>query len=149
PVGDDRVVSPARDETDLPGAPGTFGAGRRRILAAIDQLHPEGSTNTEEGLRDGYAMARRHYRRGAINRIVLCSDGVANVGRTGPESILAAVRTDADHGISLSTVGFGMGNYNDVLMEQLADRGDGNHYYVDELGEARRVFVENLTGTLQ
>jgi Ca-activated chloride channel family protein len=68
---------------------------------------------------------------------------------TGPESILARVRTEADRGIHLTTIGFGMGNYNDVLMEQLADRGDGNHYYVDDIDEARRVFVENLTGTLQ
>jgi Ca-activated chloride channel family protein len=123
--------------------------GRRRILDAIEQLEPEGSTNAEDGLRLGYEMARRAYRPGAINRIVLCSDGVANVGRTGPESILARVRSEADRGVQLTTIGFGMGNYNDVLMEQLADRGDGNHYYVDAIDEARRVFVENLTGTLQ
>jgi len=125
------------------------GPGRSQILAAIDQLRPEGSTNAEEGLRLGYEMAQRAYRRGAINRIVLCSDGVANVGLTGPESILADVRTQAGRGIHLTTIGFGMGNYNDVLMEQLADRGDGNYYYVDEIDEAHRVFVENLTGTLQ
>ena len=124
-------------------------SGRRSILEAIDQLRPEGSTNAEHGLQLGYEMARRAYRPEAINRIVLCSDGVANIGRTGPESILAQVRTDADRGIHLTTIGFGMGNYNDVLMEQLADRGDGNHYYVDDIEEARRVFVENLTGTLQ
>src|SRR6185436_16139943 len=116
-----------------------------RILEAIEQLRPDGSTNAEEGLRLGYEMARRGYRPGAINRVVLCSDGVANVGRTGPESILAQVRTEADRGIQLTTIGFGMGNYNDVLMEQLADKGDGNYYYVDDLKEARRVFVENLT----
>jgi Ca-activated chloride channel family protein len=94
----------------------------------------------------GYEMARRQYRRDAINRIVLCADGVANEGFTGPQSILEHVRTEADGGIHLSTIGFGMGNYNDVLMEQLADKGDGNYYYVDDLKEARRVFVENLTG---
>ena len=124
-------------------------SGSRRILEAIEQLRPDGSTNAEEGLRLGYEMARRGYRPGAINRVVLCSDGVANVGRTGPESILAQVRTEADRGIQLTTIGFGMGNYNDVLMEQLADRGDGNHYYVDRLEEAQRVLVESLTGTLQ
>ena len=124
-------------------------AGRRRILESIERLIPEGSTNAEAGLQLGYEMARREYRPGAINRLVLCSDGVANVGRTGPESILAQVRTEADRGIQLTTIGFGMGNYNDVLMEQLADRGDGNHYYVDGIDEARRVLVENLTGTLQ
>ena len=125
------------------------GAGSRRVLEAIEQLRPEGSTNAEQGLRLGYEMARRGYQPGAINRVVLCSDGVANVGVTGPESILAQVRTEADRGIHLTTIGFGMGNYNDVLMEQLADRGDGNHYYVDDIVEARRVFIENLTGTLQ
>jgi Ca-activated chloride channel family protein len=123
--------------------------GRQRILDAIDRLGPGGSTNAEHGLRLGYDMARRAYRPEAINRIVLCSDGVANVGVTGPESILARVRSEADRGIHLSTIGFGMGNYNDVLMEQLADKGDGSYYYVDQYDEARRVFVENLTGTLQ
>ena len=125
------------------------GGGRGQLLGAIGQLRPEGSTNAEEGLRLGYEMARRAFRADAINRIVLCSDGVANVGRTGPGSILEQVRTEADRGIQLTTIGFGMGNYNDVLMEQLADKGDGNHYYVDDLDEAHRVFVENLTGTLQ
>lgn len=120
-----------------------------RVLAAVDRLRPEGSTNAEEGLRLGYDVARRHYRRDAINRLILCSDGVANVGATGPESILDRVAGEAEGGIELTTVGFGMGNYNDVLMEQLADRGDGNYAYVDDLEAARRVFVENLTGTLQ
>ncbi len=139
-----------RDAGDREGvAPVPNGDSRRRILDAIDQLLPEGSTNAEDGLRLAYDMARREYRPGAINRIVLCSDGVANEGRTGPEAILAQVRTEADRGIHLTAIGFGMGNYNDVLMEQLADKGDGNHYYVDDIDEARRVFVENLTGTLQ
>jgi Ca-activated chloride channel family protein len=122
---------------------------REAILEAIDGLRPDGSTNAEEGLRLGYQMAGRHRRTGANNRLILCSDGVANVGATGATSILENVRSDADRGISLTTVGFGMGNFNDVLMEQLADKGDGNYYYVDDLAEARRVFVENLTGTLE
>jgi Ca-activated chloride channel family protein len=119
------------------------------VRRAIDRLSTGGSTNAEEGLVLGYDLARRHFRSGAINRLVLCSDGVANVGRTGPESILARIGREAQEGIELTTVGFGMGNYNDVLMEQLADRGDGNYAYVDTVDEARRVFVENLTGTLQ
>lgn len=141
---------PSRESAE-PGPPQRDEArtGRQRILEAIDRLQPSGSTNVEHGLELGYEMARRSFRPGAINRLVLCSDGVANVGRTGPGSILGQVRSEADRGIHLSTIGFGMGNYNDVLMEQLADRGDGNHYYVDDLREARRVFVENLTGTLQ
>jgi Ca-activated chloride channel family protein len=119
------------------------------ILAAIKRLQPGGSTNAEEGLVLGYRMAAQHYKPGAINRVVLCSDGVANVGNTGPESILEQIRDYAARGITLSTVGFGMGNYNDVLMEQLADDGNGNYAYVDTLTEARRVFVHNLTSMLQ
>jgi Ca-activated chloride channel homolog len=119
------------------------------IREAIEQLRPEGSTNAEEGLRLGYDVADGAYRAGAINRIVLCSDGVANVGATGPESILARIGAEARRGIELTTVGFGMGNYNDALMEQLADQGDGSYHYVDSLDEARKVFVDELTGTLQ
>jgi len=122
---------------------------RAQIEQAIASLTPGGSTNAEEGLRLAYEMARREYQAAAINRLILCSDGVANQGRTGAESILAHVRNESDRGISLSTIGFGMGNYNDVLMEKLADQGDGGYYYVDELREAERVFRENLTGTLQ
>jgi len=119
------------------------------IERAIQHLVSNGSTNAEEGLMLAYDLARNYRRRGAINRIILCSDGVANVGRTGPESILERIRRGADQGVELTTIGFGMGNYNDLLMEQLADQGDGSYAYVDTLDEARRIFVENLTGTLQ
>ena len=74
---------------------------------------------------------------------------MANVGATGPESILERIGREARRGIELTTVGFGMGNYNDALMERLADRGDGRYAYVDTLDEARRIFVEELTGTLE
>jgi len=119
------------------------------LARAIDALETEGSTNTEDGLRMGFETARAAFRPEAINRIVLCSDGVANVGATGPETILARIGDEAARGIQLSTVGFGMGNYNDALMERLADTGNGTYAYVDDLKEARRIFVENLTGTLQ
>ncbi len=122
---------------------------RDELLRAIDSLRPAGSTNAEEGLVIGYKMASRAYRRGAINRVILCSDGVANVGNTGPRSILKQIQRHAGEGITLTTVGFGMGNYNDVLMEQLGDKGNGHYAYVDSLDEAKRVFVDNLTGTLQ
>ena len=124
-------------------------ADRKLIELAIDSLVPGGSTNADEGLYLGYEMARSHFVTKEINRIILCSDGVANQSRTGADDILAHVRREADAGIYLSTIGFGMGNYNDVLLEKLADRGDGNYYYVDEISEAKRVFHENLTGTLQ
>jgi Ca-activated chloride channel family protein len=127
----------------------TSAAQRADILTAIDALCPGGATNAEAGLRLGYAMAREHAVAGVISRLILCSDGVANVGRTGPESILAAVREAADAGTGLTTAGFGMGNYNDVLMEQLADQGDGTYHYVHRLQDAERVFRQNLTGTLQ
>ncbi|MBU2500012.1 von Willebrand factor type A domain-containing protein [bacterium] len=123
---------------------------RSRIEAAIERLATNGSTNVYEGLDLAYAMARGAYDAGCLNRLVLCSDGVANNGMsTDGERILSLVRRSSDEGITISAIGFGMGNYNDVLMEKLADHGDGNYYYVDRIEEARRVFTENLTGLLQ
>ena len=122
---------------------------RAEILAAIDSLHPDGATNAEEGLRIGYDLAWRNAEVDHINRVILCSDGVANVGQTGPDDILTEIRAHVKRGVTLSTVGFGMGNYNDILMEKLANAGNGNYAYVDTLSEARRIFVEDLTGTLQ
>jgi Ca-activated chloride channel homolog len=119
------------------------------IIKAIESLRNEGSTNAEDGLRMAYELAGRAFRRDASNRVILCSDGVANVGETGPEGILQVIRDRAAQGIYLTTVGFGMGDYNDQLMEQLADDGNGSYAYVDTIDEARRIFVENLTGTLQ
>jgi Ca-activated chloride channel family protein len=119
------------------------------ILDAIDSLEPEGSTNAEAGLRLGYEMAREQLRDEGINRVVLASDGVANVGATDAESILSRIRDDAEAGIQLVSVGFGMGNFNDALLEKLADDGDGFYAYVDDIDEARRLFVHDLTGTLQ
>lgn len=123
--------------------------GREEILGAIHSLAPEGVTNAEEGLRLGYSLASRNARVNGINRIILCSDGVANVGETGADGILRTIRSHVEEGITLTTLGFGMGNFNDVLMEQLANNGDGSYAYIDTLNEAKRVFVENLTGTLQ
>jgi Ca-activated chloride channel family protein len=127
----------------------TTATNKERILAAINSLADEGSTNAEAGLRLGYELASKHFVPGAINRVILCSDGVANVGETGPDGIRQEIRDHTAQGVDLTTVGFGMGDYNDYLMEQLADDGNGNYAYVDDLSEAKRVFVENLTGTLQ
>jgi len=127
----------------------TSGENKSVILGAIEELAPDGSTNAEEGLKLGYLMAREELDPKRINRLILLSDGVANVGNTGPDSILKSVRDSSADGLTLSTVGFGMGNFNDVLMEQLANDGDGTYAYVDTISEARRIFVENLTGTLQ
>ncbi len=128
----------------------TSGEDRATILNAIYSLQPEGATNAEAGLRVAYDMAARAFRPDAINRVVLCSDGVANVGATGPDAILESVGWYKDeYGITLTTVGFGLGNFNDTLMETLADKGDGNYAYVDDLDEAQKLFVDNLTSTLQ
>lgn len=127
----------------------TPGSERQAILNAIYSLYTEGSTNAEAGLDLGYQLAMDAYRPGTSNRVVLCSDGVANVGATSPEAILNNVRGYVEEGVTLTTVGFGMGNFNDVLMEQLADNGDGHYAYVDNLDEAHKLFVEDLTSTLQ
>ncbi|MBN1260525.1 MAG: von Willebrand factor type A domain-containing protein, partial [Anaerolineae bacterium] len=119
------------------------------LMHAIRQLRSEGSTNAEEGLRVAYRLAWEAFDPEAINRVILCSDGVANVGRTGHNSIWEQIADYAEEGIYLTTVGFGMGNFNDVLMEQLADNGDGFYAYVDDIKEAERVFVHDLTSTLQ
>jgi Ca-activated chloride channel family protein len=121
---------------------------RDEILGAIDELRPEGSTNAEAGLRIGYELARENAIECGINRVVLASDGVANVGLTDAGAILSTIREDAESGIQLVSVGVGMGNYNDALLEQLADDGDGFYSYVNDLQVARKLFVEDLVGTL-
>ena len=122
---------------------------RGKILQAIDSLRPGGSTFVEDGLKVAYKLAMEQVEANRITRVMVLSDGVGNVGNTGHESILRQVQDYVDQGVTLTTVGFGMGNYNDILMEQLANDGDGAYYYVDTLSEARRIFVEDLTGTLQ
>ncbi|MHC4110645.1 MAG: vWA domain-containing protein, partial [Planctomycetota bacterium] len=122
---------------------------KAEILATIESLGASGSTFAEEGIRIGYEMAENAYRRGYINRVILCSDGVANVGQTGADDILEVIKQKAEKGITLSAIGFGMGNYNDVLLETLGDKGNGHYVYIDTIAEARRVFEDNLTGTLQ
>jgi len=120
----------------------------RRIYDAIDDLRSGGSTNLESGLREGYEMARRAFREDGINRVIIASDGVANAGITDVNELGRIIRADADAGIQLVTVGYGMGNFNDVTMEQLADNGDGFYAYVDTIDEAERLFEDELTSTL-
>ncbi|MCE9668364.1 von Willebrand factor type A domain-containing protein [Myxococcus stipitatus] len=129
--------------------PPTRLADKQRLLAAINRLDISGSTNAQAGMELGYRIASEHLVPGGINRVILCSDGVANNGITSADGIWRRVKEYAARGITLSTVGFGMGNYNDVLMERLAQVGEGNYAYVDKLKEAERIFVENLDGTLQ
>jgi len=123
-------------------------AERGRIFDAVNALQPEGSTSVQAGLTLGYQVARGAADSERVNRIVLLSDGVANVGATEADSILEVIGDGARDGIDLVTVGFGLGEYNDTLMEQLADRGDGFYAYVDGEAEAVRLFSQELTSTL-
>ncbi|MDO9455202.1 von Willebrand factor type A domain-containing protein [Nocardioides sp.] len=118
------------------------------ILDAVERLTPGGGTNLEGGLTLGYEQARAAFDPEAVNLVVLCSDGVANIGATGPGSITDKIAEEGADGIHLVTVGFGMGNYNDHLMEQLADLGDGFYSYVDTYDEAEQLFGTDLTTTL-
>jgi len=127
----------------------TNGSDTREILNAIRRLEPEGATNAEDGIRLGYRLAMQAYKPGGINRVILCSDGVANVGNTEAEIILSEVKGYVEEGVTMATFGFGMDNYNDTLMEQLADNGDGFYAYIDDVDEAQRLFVDDLTSTLQ
>ena len=127
----------------------TPGSDKGEILSAIYSLHPEDATNAAAGLRLGYGMAMESFMPGGINRVILCSDGVANVGNTEADEILDEISRYLDDGLTLTTIGFGMDNYNDTLMEQLADKGDGFYAYVDDIDEARKLFIDEITGTLQ
>jgi len=128
--------------------PVTDGRARGTLRDAVESLQAEGSTNLEEGLVLGYRLARENYRPAANNRVVLASDGIANVGNTAAEPILEQVREYAGKGIAMVTAGFGVSN-NDPLMEQLADDGDGFYAYVDDAQEGERLFVDRLTSTLE
>ena len=110
------------------------------------RVQPGGSTNAEAGLVRGYDMALREADRGRAVLVLLLSDGVANVGATRTDDILEEIGERGD--IGLSTIGVGLGPFNDELMEQLANKADGTYHYIDTPAEARRIFVENLTGLL-
>ena len=127
----------------------TPGSDKGRILRAVHSLQPEGVTNAEAGLRLGYKMAMRAFNPAGVNRVILCSDGVANIGQTESDAILREVHGYVEEGVMLTSIGFGMDNYNDVLMEQLADNGNGFYAYVNTMDEAKRLFIADLTGTLQ
>ncbi len=124
-------------------------AARGEILAAIQRLNSGGGTAMDDGLKAAYSLAESTFVVGHENRVLVLSDGDANVGRTGVDDMLATIERGAKRGITMSTIGFGMGNYKDAAMEQLANKGDGNYYYIDSMDEARRVFGEQLDATLR
>lgn len=124
-------------------------SNKAHILSKIESLYPGGSTNAEAGLKLGYSKADSIFDSEYVNRIILLSDGVANVGTTDAGGILAQLKDYKEKGITLTSIGVGMGNYNDALLEQIADKADGNYFYINELEEAIRVFDKQITATMQ
>ena len=118
------------------------------ILDAIDGMRSGGSTNLQAGLDTGYRLARRNFIDDGVNRVIVASDGLANAGITDVDDLARRIREDADDGIGLVTIGYGLRGFNDTTMEQLADQGDGFYAYVDTIDEAERLFEEELTSTL-
>lgn len=119
------------------------------ILAALDNLSAGGSTHGSAGIQLAYSMAEQSFIRDGINRVVLATDGDFNVGTVTHDALLDLIEQKKSRGISLTTLGFGSGNYNDHLMEQMADHGDGNYAYIDNLNEARKTLVEQISATLE
>jgi len=127
----------------------TPGNEHATISRALDQLSAGGRTNGASGIRMAYDMAEQGFIEGGINRVILATDGDFNVGTIDFDALVDIVERERAGGTSLTTLGFGTGNYNDHLMEQLADAGNGNHAYIDTLNEARKVLVDQVGSTLQ
>ncbi len=128
--------------------PSALGSDKQKIMQAIDALVAGGSTNGASGIQLAYDTAVANFVRGGANRVILATDGDFNVGITDPDQLVALIKEKAASGIFLSVLGFGMGNLKDATLEQLADKGNGNYAYIDSLAEARKVLVEQLSGTL-
>ncbi|HEX6984116.1 MAG TPA: YfbK domain-containing protein, partial [Planctomycetaceae bacterium] len=128
--------------------PSTTADRREAILSAIDNLEAGGSTNGGQGIRLAYDVATENFVKGGVNRVILCTDGDFNVGTTSQSELVDLIEQRAKSGVFLSVLGFGMGNYKDSTMEKLADKGNGNYAYIDTPAEARKVLVEQVSGTL-
>ncbi|MBT3294543.1 MAG: DUF3520 domain-containing protein [Verrucomicrobia bacterium] len=126
----------------------TPASNKAQILQAIDRMQCSGSTNLEEGMNEAYRLAAGAFIGGAENRVLLLSDGVANLGNVAAEDILAKVATYRKQGIFCSVFGVGSGSYDDTMLETLANKGDGVYTFLDSEAEAKRVFVDDLAATL-
>ncbi len=126
----------------------TSGADKAKIIAALDRLSAGGSTNGGAGIRLAYNLAQQAFEKQGINRVILATDGDFNVGTTDQQALKNLVEHKRKSGVSLSVLGFGGGNYNDALMQELAQTGNGNAAYIDTLNEARKVLVEEMSSTL-
>lgn len=119
-----------------------------KIRAAIDRLSAGGSTAGGAGLQFAYNIARDNFIKGGVNRILLATDGDFNVGVSDTKALIQMVERERDSGITLTTLGFGTGNYNEAMMEQIADHGNGNYAYIDSALEAKKVLGEQMNSTL-
>ena len=121
---------------------------KAKILGALNKLHSRGSTAGAEGIRQAYELARQNLNKDGVNRVILATDGDFNVGITDRNELKSFVERQRKSGVFLSVLGFGRGNYNDALMQTLAQNGNGNAAYIDTLSEARKVLVEEASSTL-
>ncbi len=128
--------------------PPTSGADKQQILGALDSLEAGGSTNGAEGIELAYRTARTQFRNGGVNRVILATDGDFNVGTTSQDALVQLIERERQSGVFLTVLGFGTGNTKDSTMEMLADKGNGNYAYIDTIGEARKVLVEQAGATL-
>ena len=126
----------------------TQGNNKARIKQALSSLSAGGSTNGQAGIELAYSMAEQAFIKGGVNRVILATDGDFNVGVINHQRLIELIKHKRQKGIALTTLGFGQGNYNDHLMEQLADAGNGNYAYIDNIHEARKVLVDEMNATL-
>ena len=138
------VTYASQDRVLLEGVPA---ADKTRIMEAITELEAHGSTNGSAGILRAYEIASKYYREGGVNRILLATDGDLNVGVTSEGDLAKLVTEKKESGISLTCLGFGMGNYKDNKMEALADYGNGSCWYIDTIYEARKALVTEGGGT--
>ncbi len=128
--------------------PPTSGGDKATILAAIDRLEAGGSTAGGAGIRLAYDVAKEHFNPEGNNRVILATDGDFNVGVSSDAEMVRLIEQRREEGTFLTVLGFGTGNLKDSKMEQMADKGNGHYAYIDSFGEARKVFVQELGGTL-
>jgi len=128
--------------------PSTSGVQKDQILGSINELQSGGSTNGGSGIELAYKIAKENFVPGGVNRVILCTDGDFNVGVTGTDALVSMMQEQAKSNIFLTCLGYGIGNYNDSMMEQISDKGNGTYAMVDSETEARRVMTEQLSGTL-
>ncbi|MEL6943020.1 MAG: VWA domain-containing protein, partial [Bacteroidota bacterium] len=128
--------------------PSTKGNNQQAILEALNRLEAGGGTAGAAGIELAYQVAEENFIEEGNNRIILATDGDFNIGQSSDAALKTMIEEKRDKGIFLSVLGFGMGNYKDNKMETLADNGNGNYAYIDNLKEAKKVLVEDLTGTI-